>query len=354
MLDHGGGILAAAHRYGIPLGDWLDLSTGLNPQGWPVPALPASCWQRLPEENDGLEAAAAAYYGSDALLPVAGSQPAIQALPLLRPRGVVGMLATSYAEHAHAWQRRGHQVLRLAPDELEAAVDAVDVLLLVNPNNPTGWHAPASQLNRWRERLAARGGWLVVDEAFMDCTPDNSLLPFIGATGLVVLRSIGKFFGLAGARAGFVFAWPELLAQLREELGPWTLAGPARQAVKAALQDTAWQHDTRLRLAHDSARLGAMLRQHSLVPDGSSALFQWLRHPQAAVLHDALARCGVLCRYFAESSSLRFGLPAGEADWQRLQAALAAIGPLLHPEQDSQARPHHVSSAAANDGARKG
>lgn len=354
MLDHGGGILAAAHRYGIAVEDWLDLSTGLNPRGWPVPELPASCWQRLPEENDGLEAAAAAYYGSDALLPVAGSQSAIQTLPLLRSRCVVGMLATSYAEHAHAWLRRGHQVLRFAPDELDMVIDRVNVLLLVNPNNPTGWHAPASQLNNWRERLATRGGWLIVDEAFMDCTPENSVLPLIGTPGLVVLRSIGKFFGLAGARVGFVFAWQELLAQLREELGPWTLAGPARRVSMAALQDTAWQESARLRLAHDSTRLGATLRQHGLMPTGSTALFQWLRHPQAAALHDALARRGILCRHFAESSSLRFGLPASEVDWQKLVAGLMTIRSTIGWIQDSQARPHRVSSSPANDGARDG
>lgn len=325
MLDHGGGILTAARRYGIAAEQWLDLSTGLNPLGWPVPELPSSVWQRLPEENDGLEDAARAYYGSDLLLPVAGSQPAIQALPRLRPAGTVGLLATSYAEHAHAWTRRGHRVERLEPSGFEAALDTLDVLLLVNPNNPTGWRASAPTLIAWHERLAARNGWLIVDEAYMDCTPEHSLVPLAGAPGLVVLRSIGKFFGLAGARVGFVFAWRQLLDQVHEELGPWTLAGPARRAASAALRDTDWQQSARRRLVRDSARLAALLGEHGLTPTGGTPLFQWLAHPHASALHDFLARRGILCRHFAESHSVRFGLPADDSGWQRLRVALAAF-----------------------------
>ncbi len=326
MLDHGGGILAAARRYGIPASDWLDLSTGLNPHGWPVPNIAASAWQRLPEEHDGLEDAAAAYYGSTSLLPVAGSQAAIQALPLLRSKGVVGMLATSYAEHAHAWTRRGHQVRSLQPEELDAALPGLDVLLVCNPNNPTGWRVSTATLMRWQAQLAARGGWLIVDEAFMDCTPHHSLVPQTGSPGLIVLRSIGKFFGLAGARVGFVFAWDALRAQLREELGPWTLAGPARQAAKAALLDADWHTGMRQRLVTDSTRLVTTLCRHGLAPTGGTTLFQWLAHPRAEQLHEFLARHGILCRYFAGSSSVRFGLPDTEAGWQRLEAALAELG----------------------------
>lgn len=327
MLEHGGGILAAACRYGIPVGQWVDLSTGLNPHGWPVPDIPAHAWQRLPELNDGLEQAAAAYYGSDLLLPVAGSQPAIQSLPQLRAAGTVGMLAVTYGEHPHAWARHGHQVLRLQPDEIDSALDRLDVLLLCHPNNPTGWSVPPDVLLSWHARLAKRGGWLVVDEAFIDATPHDSLIGHIGVPGLIVLRSIGKFFGLAGARAGFVFAWPALLAQLQELLGPWTVSGPARVAVCGALQDHGWHAAMRERLASESARLTALLREHGLAPHGGTALFQWLPHPQALVLHGALAEHAILTRYFAESSSLRFGLPANEADWARLATALREIAP---------------------------
>ncbi|MBV8649056.1 threonine-phosphate decarboxylase CobD [Paludibacterium sp.] len=327
MLEHGGGLLAAAQRYGIALSDWIDLSTGLNPHGWPVPDIAMRAWQRLPEPHDGLEAAAAAFYGADGLLPVAGSQAAIQALPRLRPLCRVGLLDFTYAEHPHAWQRQGHAITRLTPGAIDAALDQLDVLQLTTPNNPTGWLPEPAQLADWHERLARRGGWLLLDETFLDVTPERSLLPRAGQPGLIILRSIGKFFGLAGARAGFVFAWPALLDALRDELGPWALCGPTRQAVRQALQDRDWHAAMRVRLPQESARLAGLLTRHGLAPDGGSPLFQWLRHPDAADLHDRLARQGVWTRLFAEPASVRFGLPENEAAWDKLEAALAAHGP---------------------------
>ena len=69
MLEHGGRLRVAARRFGIPLSDWVDLSTGINPQPYPVPPLAPEVWLRLPETDDGLEAAAARYYGNPLLLP---------------------------------------------------------------------------------------------------------------------------------------------------------------------------------------------------------------------------------------------------------------------------------------------
>ncbi len=325
MLEHGGRILDVAARYGIPPEGWLDLSTGINPFGWPVPPVPAECWQRLPEAEDGLMAAAREYYGAPRLLPVAGSQAAIQALPRLRPPGRVGLLAPTYAEHPHAWESAGHRVDALAGEAIDGAVDDLDVLLLANPNNPTGERFPRQRLEGWGARLAGRGGWLVVDEAFMDATPEHSLATLTGAPGLVVLRSLGKFFGLAGARVGFVLAWPELLGQLEARLGPWAVAGPARWAARQALADFSWQETARHHLADASARLAGLLARHGLEPAGGSALFQWVPTPQATFIQDHLARQGIWVRRFHEPAALRFGLPGEAADWRRLEAALGSL-----------------------------
>lgn len=322
MLEHGGRVRQAAQRYGIPPEEWLDLSTGINPLGWPVPPLPPACWQRLPEPDDGLVEAASRYYGCNSVLAVAGSQAAIQALPSLRPPCRVGLLAPAYAEHARAWACGGHHVEPFSHAEAEANLDRLDVLVLVNPNNPTGQRVPAEVLLAWQRRLAARGGWLVVDEAFMDATPQHSLAPHVGAEGLVVLRSLGKFFGLAGARVGFVLAWRELLVQLSEALGPWTVAHPARHAARLALADEAWQAFARQRLLRDSARLAELLARHGLPPAGGTALFQRVEHERALGVHNALAQMGILVRRFDAPPSLRFGLPGGEVEWQRLEAAL--------------------------------
>lgn len=324
MLEHGGRLRIAAKRYEIPLTDWLDLSTGINPGGWPVPALPAEVWARLPEDGDGLENAAASYYGCDRLLPVAGSQAAIQALPTLLPARQVGIIRPGYAEHAHAWRRAGHKVIGVAPEVLARGPGSVpwDVLVVINPNNPTGHRFAPEVLLAWHERLAERGGWLVVDEAYMDPTPEFRLAPYCPRPGLIVLRSLGKFFGLAGARIGFLLAEPDLLERMAVSLGPWTVPGPSRWVAREALSDRRWQEAARESLPEASRRLAELLADAGLKPAGGCALFQWCSGAKAAQRHEALARQGILTRRFADPPGLRLGLPGSEAAWERLAAAL--------------------------------
>lgn len=325
MLEHGGKLRLAAAAYGIPQADWLDLSTGINPLPFAPPSVPLAAWSRLPQDDDGLEQAAADYYGTRELLPVAGSQAAIQALPRLRSRSRVGVLHPGYAEHAHAWRSAGHDVCLLATGDIDAALERLDVLVVMRPNNPTGATFARDALHDWRVRLAARGGWLVVDEAFIEAGREGSAVAAQMPPGLIVLRSLGKFFGLAGARAGFVAAHPELLATLRDVLGPWCLCGATRHVAQAALRDTAWQAATRARLPRDGERLAQLLREAGLPPAGGCDLFQWVRIEQAAALHQRMAQRGILIRLFAEPRSLRFGLPGTEAEWDRLCAALAEV-----------------------------
>lgn len=322
MLKHGGNLRQAAEQYGIPLTDWLDLSTGINPEGWPVPPVAAEHWHHLPQDNDGLEAAARQCYQAEHVLPVAGSQAAIQTLPLLRPAGNVGMLSLAYAEHEYNWSRLGHRVRHLRAEDIEASLPDLDVLLLVNPNNPTGEEFSPAQLLEWQQRLQARNGWLVVDEAFMDTTSEQSLSAYAHRPGLIVLRSLGKFYGLAGARCGFVLSERALLERLRELLGPWTLSGPTRQVAAKALTDINWQKQTATKLQAQAERLKQLLSCYSLQANGGTSLFQWLIHSQAGTIRDLLAQQGIWVRYFEQPASLRFGLPGTEQDWQRLDSAL--------------------------------
>ncbi len=325
MLEHGGRLRKAALTYGIALPDWLDLSTGISPFAWPVPEIPAEAWHRLPEDDDGLVEVAQAYYRAPQLLPVAGSQAAIQALPLLRGQSRVGVIAPGYNEHAHAWRRAGHAVTCLSASLLLECVDDVDVIVLIHPNNPGGERFEREALLACHARLRARGGWLIVDEAFMDVSPDDSLCPFAARDGLVVLRSVGKFFGLAGIRAGFVCASKPLLDALRDYLGPWTLSGPTRHVLKLAMADRDWQMQAREWLRHSSARLADVLVGHRITPTAGCAFFHWWRNELATSWHHALAERGILTRLFDEPRSLRFGLPADEAGLLRLDEALASI-----------------------------
>lgn len=326
MLEHGGRLRAAAEKYGIALTDWVDLSTGINPRAWPVPPLPPECWQRLPEAGDGLEAAAAAYYGNQRLLPLPGSQAAIQLLPTLFPPAAVACLTPVYEEHPHAWVQAGHRVRRLHNATLSRALSAATpTVLLCNPNNPTAATHGRDAVLDAAGQLKKRGGWLVVDEAFADPAPEDSVVAFAGssvAPNLIVLRSLGKFFGLAGARVGFIFAAPDLLARLQEKLGPWAVSGPAREVAKRALADTAWHEQARGDLSEAAARLGALLMPFG--DTGVTPLFVALATGEAEALADFLAGRGILVRAFPGQPLLRFGLPGNDNEWARLAAALDA------------------------------
>ncbi|MCQ4307666.1 threonine-phosphate decarboxylase CobD [Pseudomonas stutzeri] len=322
MLEHGGRLRAAARDFDIPLTDWLDLSTGIAPYGLDLPPVPADAWRRLPEVEDELEAVARDYYGASSLLPVAGSQAAIQMLPRLRRHSQVGIVSPCYGEHAEAW-REGHRISEFSEGAVPRTLDQLDVLVAVNPNNPTGRLLPPEQLLDWHARLAAHGGWLVVDEAFMDPTPEFSLASHAHLPGLIVLRSFGKFFAMAGARVGFVLAEVELLRALENALGPWPIAGPSRFVATALLADRKGQHQQRARLLEDGERLARLLSCYGLPPTGGCGLFQWVATEEADLLYEFLACQGILVRRFRYPPSLRFGLPPDEPGWVRLARALA-------------------------------
>ncbi|MES2264144.1 MAG: threonine-phosphate decarboxylase CobD [Pseudomonadota bacterium] len=320
MLEHGGNLRDAARHYGRE--DWLDLSTGINPHWYPVPPLPGNAWHRLPEADPALAQAAQAYYGAPLMLPVAGTQAAIQALPRLRPPSRIVVAAPSYAEHAHHWALHGHDMRQLPYAELAGAVEHCDVMVICNPNNPTGDSVPPELLLRWHEQLAARGGWLIVDEAFGDTAQHASVAAHTGRDGLIVLRSVGKFFGLAGVRLGFVAAHPKLLQALADLLGPWAVSGPAQQIALAALNDEQWQARMRAQLDASGRRLHALLAASGIAASGT-ALFQWWPEPRAEALHEHMAQRGIWVRLFRQAArGIRLGLPPDEAGWRRLEQAL--------------------------------
>lgn len=322
MLSHGGNLQEAVIRFGRPREQWLDLSTGVNPQSYPIPALAADAWHRLPESSPTLLAAARAYYHARELLPVAGTQAAIQALPRLRSPSRVVVAAPAYAEHAHHWAQHGHTMREIAYDALASAVDDCDVMVVCNPNNPTGAVIEPDVLLAWADRLASRGGWLVVDEAFGDTSPQLSIAAWAHWRGLIVLRSIGKFFGLAGVRLGFVAAHADLLTMLADMLGPWTVSGPAQEIGSAALLDQPWQDAMRRHLLRSGARLHALLADHGISASGS-ALYQWWPEPHAEAFWRHMATHGIWVRLFAQGAAgTRLGLPPDEAGWQRLTQAL--------------------------------
>ena len=321
---HGGQIGLAASQFQLSPDQILDLSTGINPHRYPLSAPPNRVWQCLPQVDDELVASADRYYGGAGGLPVAGSQMAIGLLPrLIKSTCRVAVPAVGYAEHARAWCKAGHGVQFLSSQQLQDQWDEFDVVVVINPNNPTGEIFALQQLLDWRESLAAKGGYLIVDEAFMDISPECSLVPFSHLPGLVVLRSLGKFFGLAGARVGFVYSDAAVRQQLQEDMDPWPVNGPGRWVAQQALSDIPWQDHTRRQLKQEQTRLVSLLASYGWYPSGGTALFQWVQGEKAQDLYLFLAQQGVLLRYFSHPSSVRIGLPGEPMHWQRLKQCLA-------------------------------
>lgn len=333
-LTHGGSLQQAAAEFGLEAGAWLDISTGISPWSWPVPPVPETVWQRLPEQQDGLLPAAADYYGCavERLLPVPGSQYAIRHLPALWPLAPVALPLWGYREHHLAWQRAGHDCVSYRDgSHLQQLIAAGTVrhAVVINPNNPSTELLCPGLLQDLARQLARRDGRLLVDEAFVDTHPGHSLTQW-PAPNLVVLRSLGKFFGLAGIRLGFVIADPAVLTALAATMNPWAVNHPARWLARQALRDRAWQEQQRLRLCASGRRwqrqLGALFPDLALA---NAALFVSAEtdRRRAQALYRAAARRGVLLRLLdpvAERGMLRFGLPpAGQ--WQPLLRRLRDV-----------------------------
>jgi cobalamin biosynthetic protein CobC len=326
-IVHGGNLDEVSRLYPDAPTPWIDLSTGINPIAYPVPLLAAEAWARLPTKTDeqALLAAAAAHYGVRApacIVAAPGTQALLQVIPRLRVSGMVAVLGPTYEEHAQCWRRAGHRV-RLV-DEVDALDDS-DVAVVVNPNNPTGRIVSRETLTSLAARLAARGGLLVVDEAFADLLPADVSLASELPPATLVLRSFGKTYGLAGLRLGFAITDADLADRLRGELGPWAVSGPAIAIGKSALADDAWLNDARERLAADGGRLEGLLTANGCEIIGGTPLFRLAEHADAQALADRLARHGIHIRRFPyDASWLRFGLPGGEESWRRVEAALAS------------------------------
>ena len=325
---HGGDLGEARRRFPGAPEPWIDLSTGINPIPYPVPALPPDAFTRLPEPqaHRDLEAAGAQAYGAaDAGCVVAapGTQAVISLLPSLRPRGRVAVLGPTYAEHAQAWRAAGHAVAEVG--SLAEAGDA-DVGVVVNPNNPDGRLLAQDDLCALAERLHGRGGWLVVDEAFADFDGAESLVPAL-PEGVVVLRSFGKTYGLAGIRLGFAIARRPLGARLRAALGPWSVSGPAIAVGRAALRDCDWHRAARAARSADARRLDALLAPSAEPPIRGTVLYRLIATDGAPRLFDRLGRHGIWVRRFQHDPRiLRFGLPGSEAAWLRVAQALGGSG----------------------------
>ncbi len=326
MPEHGGDSTEMERLYGRPNDGWLDLSTGINPKPYPVKDLSSDKWGALPSSKDitRLCDAAAHHYGAhDAslVMPAPGTQSLIQSLPRIRQASRVCVMSPTYNEHAHNWRMAGHDVLEI--NDLSEVSSHTDVIIVVNPNNPDGRRLDPEHLKSVAQGQAAKGGWLIVDEAFCDVTPELSLAGSAGAAGLIILRSFGKFFGLAGLRLGFALADTTITGQLSNFLGPWSVSTPALHIGAQALCNDHWTNRTRQALQESANRMDQLLGHAGYTVTGGTSLFRLVSGDNAATLFGNLARNGILTRRFDyDVQWLRVGIPGRETDWKRFDDAL--------------------------------
>lgn len=311
---HGGGLDAAVARYGGHRDDWIDLSTGINPHSWPIPPLSPECWTRLPDkvESDRLIEAARRHWKlprqSEVVL-ASGVSSLIAKLPFIKQPGTVTIRQPTYGEFSFAFANAGW-----------TSRENGDTQVIVHPNNPDG------RLSG-RETILARHRQLtIIDESFCDTDPEFSHAELASHEGIIVLKGIGKFWGLAGVRLGFAVCTGPLAVRLRNLLGPWPVSGPALQIGLGSLSNEDWIIGTRKRLRRDAARLDALLVHHGLRPVSGTSLFRLYRVLNASAVHRSLARQRILSRIFDHSGNwIRFGLPWSEDEWTRLEKAVECL-----------------------------
>jgi cobalamin biosynthetic protein CobC len=311
---HGGDIVSASAHYNIAQEHWIDLSTGLNPSGYPSTGIPEKAFSQLPYLQPEFLTNASEYYGSACFMPLIGSQMLIQALPSMLQNKPVLLPDVGYSEHRDSWQAAGYDCIKYPAFSQSAMIESIDHtlscnsavhLVVINPNNPSGVLIDPEQLLIWAKKLD-QDCFMVVDEAFIDLTPKRSVLALTWPANMLVLRSFGKFFGLAGIRIGFAFAQGDLAKKITDKLGLWMINGPAQYISAKAFADTHWQLNARLQLAASAQYTQSLFKPlfevlakiERIEKQCDSDLFSAIEMPlvQAIVIQEHFCRAGILIR----------------------------------------------------------
>lgn len=330
QLIHGGQLEKQVQKYRISREQWLDLSTGISPYSYPTDNIPKSYWHRLPEITQSFSDAVSNYYGCSNFLACSGSQAAIQVVPKLCKEShfksaKVWLPEIGYKEHQKHWQRNNFSVVPYTQLPSKDQLSLNCIVVVINPNNPTGETYDPSILLDLASQLQEVNGLLIVDEAFIETNRQNSItVKAEEFKNLVVMRSLGKFFGLAGARLGFVFASNAWLDKLRRELGEWPVAGPTLFLAEAALSDKQWQFLQTSKLKKQSELLGKLLNTFFQVTPTGTLLFQTVQVASAQGVFEMLCQQGIYVRLTDDKKALRFGIP-DSIGFLRLKKALSKI-----------------------------
>ena len=329
---HGGSIAEIETIFGSPAQEWLDLSTAINPWPYPISSLPDSVWHRLPEVSHLMTTVDVVRSYSQTpkeagIIAAPGSQAVIQLLPRLIAPTSVAIIGPTYCEHQYCWNMAGHHtVIVHEPKHFDRVITDYKIVIVTNPNNPTGRTIDSDTLLWVTKKMAENNGLLVVDEAFADIDPHSSMAPYAGQEALIIIRSFGKFFGLAGLRLGFAITTQELAKRLRTAFGPWAVSGPALAIAQQAYQDDLWIQNTRTHLRTAAHTLDTLLAQHRLCVIGGTSLFRLIQTPDARALFTKTCYAGIMLRGFeGHPTWLRVGLPPHSDALERLSRAISTV-----------------------------
>jgi threonine-phosphate decarboxylase len=351
---HGGQICAVAIEFGVPQDALLDFSANINPDGPPESLRTAlraavedvsllTCYPDL--EEHALRTAVCEFVS----LPVACSVVANGFAPLLATAAAALQIkrcllpVPAFVEYRRVLEQGSVEVIPLPlceNAEFRYDVDAIlaaaasqrcDTVLLANPQNPTGVLLPTDAMRPLVERAATTGLRVLVDEAFIDYTPEASIASLVPATtNLIVFRSVTKFFAVPGLRVAYALTNPAWAAAMRRWIAPWAITTLAARAVMHGLRDTAYAQATRTRNLARRAALESALRGMGLHVYPGQANFLLFRADATAgdgLRERMIVRHGIVLRSCANYEGLdhRYYRVAvrTEAENHRLVAALS-------------------------------
>jgi cobalamin biosynthetic protein CobC len=372
MLNHGGRLATISQQYPNVDLKWIDLSTGVSPDPYPYAYYPNSnlksnsnfypysdqpldntldnsAYHHLPQQSPDLLSISRDYYLKAS--PVAhqwpnpiianGSQQVIQSLPILWQqahsvettkdtltylKATVWLPRFGYKEHEFCWRLMGHTIKHYHTLS-DITIKTNTVVVVINPNNPTTELSSMDDLLALEKNLEKHQSWLIIDEAFMDSFPSHySRLSQPISNNTFVLRSLGKFFGLAGLRVGFVWCSNIWNNRLQQHIGPWPVSGLSLKLAENALADIRWQNQQIINLNKQSIALEKLLSEYfhqcnTRVVLKRSHLFVTVMLDNASKTFDALCHKGIYVRLFDCRSGLRFGLPNND-ELQQLKQRL--------------------------------
>ena len=309
IYEHGGDLDKAINKYGGKKEQWIDLSTGINPNSYPHSDINIKEFRNLPSKTDILklnEIAKISFQTNASVSSLMGAQAAINILPVLFPIGNITILEPTYNEYNKVFSDFSRNIITVRTlHELKNS----QIAILCNPNNPDGRLYSNEDLIELSKNVQV----LIVDESFIDQYPENSLSTKINnqTNNIIILRSFGKFFGLAGLRLGFTITGKKLDKKIKDLIGPWPISSITSIIASKALCDNVWKENTIKYLQENSRLIDSLTSKLKWEIVGGTNLFRLYKTPNASIAQDKLAKLKVWTRRFSYSPYwIRLGIPS--------------------------------------------